>query len=216
MGYTEQEIKLVGKYVLPGMSVLECGSQNDYTTGNPKPPFISEWFKTKDISEYTSIDLAGDNLALTLDLSHPSVVVFRQVDLLTDIGFGEHIVQAEEYEMVSFHDGHINSVYPKGEKKIIEGFYNFWLNKHNLLKIGGVMVNVNPKTRNWPDHGYTYLTEEFYRGLIGYAGYSILEIGENAASGNYIDGYNIFCVLRKESDNFPTFEQFKTLDIHQL
>jgi|SRR5882762_3233760 len=214
MGYTQDEIKLIEKYIEPGMSVLDTGSQNDYTTRSIIPPFISSWYGMKGVSDYVCIDLAGDNNALRLDLAYP-ISIGAKFDLVTDIGFGEHVVQADEYETVSFHEGHINSVYPKGEKKIIEGFYNFWLNKHNLLKVGGIMVNVNPKTKNWPQHGYTYLTQEFYTGLVKHAGYSILELGENAASGNFVDGYNIFSVLRKESDKFPSFEEFSKLDIYK-
>jgi hypothetical protein len=209
MGYTTHEKLLVCKHAKPGMSVLDFGSQNDYTTGDDFPPFISEWFKKMECPDYTCIDLAGDNGALQIDVSYP-VDLGRQFDLVLDIGFGEHVVRADEYYMAAFMGGHINSVYPSNVKSVEEGYYNFWLNKFNLLKDRGIMISVNPKTENWPGHCYTWVNFNTYWQLSRLSGLAIIEIGEHPASGNSVDGWEIFCVMKKLHNHFPTFEDFKS------
>lgn len=214
MGYTKQDTELIEKYLTEVKSVMDIGSQNVYIEAdNPKPPFASEWYKSKGIDDYSCIDLAGDNNALKIDLSYPiEVGLNKKFDLLVDGGCGEHIVQMEGYENVAFHDGHINSIYPTKVKNIDLGYYNGWFNKHNLLKIGGIMININPKTESWPSHCYTYLTTDFYIQLEKISGYKIIELFEHPAMGNTLDGWNIVCVMQKESDLFPDFETFNTLD----
>jgi len=216
VGYTQFTIDLISRHLDGVKSVVDLGSQNLYAGQyDPnKPPFVSEWYKSNGI-EYMCIDLAGDNDALSADWSHP-INLARRFDLVVDSGSSEHSVQTVEYETVAFHEGHINSVYPKGQVKeqdIFEGFYNCWLNKHEFCKRGGLIISENPKTQNWPLHGYTYLAETFYKGLCLWADYEILELGEHAALGNTTDGYNIYCVLKKNGDYFPKHTEFKTLPI---
>jgi hypothetical protein len=229
MGVTHFEIKLLEEVIKKQKikSVIELGSQNNYATSETsKPPFMSEWFKARGI-EYACIDLAGDNYALRGDLSkemyltknslpslHPELNDRLTFDLVTDFGTSEHVVQMNEFETIPFHDGYINSIYPKGEvKNIQEGYYNCWLNKHNLLKEGGVMINVNPMTGHWEGHGYSYLREDFYDELIKIAGYEIISQGINCATGNCETGKNVYSVLKKTSSHFPPFEEFIKLPI---
>lgn len=207
MGYTEKEKKLVERYLRLGDSVLDMGSQNDYTSGKEKPPFISDWYKSKNIDDYTSIDLAGDNNSLRVDVSCP-VDLGRQFNLVIDCGFGEHVVSAEEYEIVSFLEGHIHSVYPKKIKSIESGYYNMWLNKFNFCKLGGHIISINPKTGNWPLHCYSYVSYKTYWQLSRASGLSVVEMGEQAASGNNVDGWEVFCVMKKIHNIFPSFEGF--------
>jgi hypothetical protein len=214
MGYTLAEVNLISKYVKPGMSVLDFGSQNLYVNPLENPPFVSQWYNQIGIADYTCIDLAGDNNALRIDVSKERTWP-RQYDLVVDGGFGEHIVQAEEYETISFHGGHINSVYPKEGQvtnKLL-GFYNFWVNKYKLCKNGGMIVSVNPKTGNWPGHCYHYLTQDFYFGITHLLDCDIVELTESPAMGNTETGWNIICILEKQSDRFPTFKEFQTLPI---
>jgi hypothetical protein len=208
-------------------SVVELGSQNMYTGNEYQLCFADIWYKKNGFTEYRCIDLAGDNNAWRLDLSKPlpkmvtlhgdsnAVTNRMEYDLVTDWGCGEHIVQAEEYKPVSFHGGHINSMYPLGVKNIEEGYYNCWLNKFNLCKNGGVIISENPKSGSWPSHGYSYLTMFFYIGLCEIADLEIIELGENAASGNNVDGWNIHCILLKTGNTFPSFEQFSELQIYK-
>lgn len=114
-----------------------------------------------------------------------------QADIVLDLGTSEHIST-----------NHIHN---------IEEYYNCWLNKHNLCKEGGLIISENPKTKNWPKHGYNYITTLFVEQLTCY---DLIEHGEHAAQNNYTDGWNIYSVLRKTSRPFPTLEQFKTFDIY--
>jgi hypothetical protein len=221
MGITAYDIKLIEKAleVKPDIkTVCELGSQNLYLDNVPKPPFASTWYEARGI-EYTCIDMAGDNDAIKADLSQKNVWLYRheelyqQFDLVTDFGTSEHVVTVPEFQSVAFHDGHINSVYPKEqptEQQIAEGFYNCWANKHNLLKAGGLMINVNPMTGNWPGHGYTYLTRYFYKKLADLMDYDIILLEEHAAMGNTESGWNVVCILRKTTDKpFISFEDFQ-------
>ncbi len=215
MGYTSFTKQLVQKVLDSNKieSVIDLGSQNDYELPMDKPLFISDWYASKGIN-YTCIDLAGDNGALRLDLSNPlfpiGLSVADAVDLVVDAGTGEHLVQMEEYESVSFHEGHIHSVYPTKIKSIEQGYYNGWENKFRLCKIGGHIVSENPKQGHWPSHGYTYVDFNTYWQLSRVSGLYIVEIGEHPASGNAETGMNIWCVMKKVYDHFPTFEKFKS------
>lgn len=211
MGYTIQDTTLIEKYLQGVKSVLDLGSQSLYIGNEPLPPFVDTWYKSKGVTEYNCIDLAGDNNAWQLDLSHFLYGNFK-FDLVVDCGTKEHVVKMKGYDKVPFHGGHINSIYPTEVEDIELGYYNAWTNQHNFLKSGGIMICVNPKTGNWGGHGYTYLTEKFYKDLAANSDYEILELGEWAACGNTVDGWNIYCVLRKKSESFPSFETFKKFD----
>src|ERR1700688_3758073 len=216
MGYTQFTIDLISRHLEGVKSVLDYGSQNVYAgVYDPNyPPFASEWYDIKGI-RYTCIDLAGDNGALQLNWSYP-INPDRLYDLVVDSGSSEHSIQTSEYDSVAFHNGHINSVYPKGEPtpdEIAKGFYNCWLNKHNFCKIGGLIISENPHTGNWPGHGYTYITEGFYHFLSVGADYQIIELGTHAAMGNTKDGLNVYSVIRKTSETFPTFDEFQVIPV---
>lgn len=215
MGYTSFTKQLVQKVLDRSKieSVIDLGSQNDYDIGGDKPPFISNWYASKGI-KYTCIDLAGDNGALPLDLSRTLYRSFTKpanfFDLVVDAGTSEHVVQANIYEVSSFHEGHINSVYPCDVQNVEEGYYNCWLNKFNLCKEEGFIISENPKTGHWPAHGYTYVDVTTYADLSLCSGLEIIEMGEHPASGNAATGMNIWCIMRKFFPHFPTFEKFKS------
>lgn len=217
MGITSQDIKLIELAISKGSSlwsVLELGSQNLYTGNEKYPPFASTWYKAQGL-DYDCIDLAGDNGAIVEDLAHPIKSITRKYGLVTDFGTSEHVVQMEKHSKVAFHEGHINSIYPDGVKDIDMGFYNCWLNKHRLLHVGGLMINVNPKTGHWPGHGYSYYTRQFYTQLVEIAEYRIVHLDEQAAMGNWTDGVNVCCILEKTGDRFPSFNEFMQLDFRK-
>lgn len=212
MGITQFTFDLLKRVKLQNMgisSVIELGSQNDYTTNDAKPPFANDLYKRIGINHYACIDLAGDNNAFKLDLSQP-IDVYDKYDLVTDIGTSEHVVDTG-MSSFSFLGGYINSVYPLSqptEEQIRTGYYNCWLNKHNLLKTGGVMVNENPKTNNWQGHGYSYLDTNFYYELCKIADYELIDTGAEAAMGNTVSGWNVWGVIRKTGDKFPDINEF--------
>ena len=157
-------------------AVIELGAQNLYDRDYPSgPPYADEFYTRRGLT-YTCIDLSAENGAKVIDLSEP-VAVSTQYDLVTDFGTSEHV----------------------------KGIYNCWKTKHDLLRVGGVMISENPKVGNWPGHGYHYYTQDFYTALAEQAGYKIIEIGEHPAMGNVTDGWNIYCVMEKVEDKpFPS------------
>ena len=131
--------------------------------------------------EHVSVDLNAEYGSIAKDLSQ--LHDLGQFDLVTDFGTSEHVPD----------------------------FYMCWLNKHKACKIGGLIISENPKVDNWHGHGYHYVTKDFYIELAKVAGYEIVELGEHAAMGNVTDGWNVYCVLRKTSEQFPTGVEFYSL-----
>lgn len=215
MGYTTFTKKLIltATTKTTVQSILDLGSCNDYDIGGDKPPFISKWYESIGI-RYACIDLAGDNGAMKLDLSGP-IVTPQRWDLVVDAGTSEHVVVMKGHHSVAFHEGHINSIYPTEVEDIESGYYNCWLNKFNLCRMGGVIVSENPKTEHWKDHGYTYIDQSFYDLLSVMANLEIIELGEHGAMGNWETGVNIYSILKKTGSRFPSPKQFKNFPLKQ-
>jgi len=198
MGYTNFTVEKIQGLIntFKPKKVLDLGAQNMYNQPIIPAPYSSEWYKAQRI-EYEAIDISGENGSFPMDLGKPCDPAFapyiEKFDFVVDVGTSEHIGT----------DG----------KHDIEAFYNCWKTKNDLLKVGGIMVNENPKTGNWPGHGFQYYTQDFYLKLAELAGYEILELGEHAAMGNTTDGWNVFCVLKKTREGFVTLEEFKNLPI---
>lgn len=188
---------------------MDLGSQQNYDQPNIPAPYISDWyeenygFRKHDRDRpYRSIDLNGENQAYQLDLGQPLPEDFltgapsdvsRYSDMVVDAGTSEHVGKDDAFDW--------------------ESIYNCWLNKHNLLKEGGIMVNENPKTGNWPGHGFNYYTKEFYRALEATTDYHVILLDEHPAMENRIDGWNVVCVMQMKSYKFPTLEEFRQLGI---
>lgn len=212
MGITAFSISLLEKAIAvkPDIKdVLEFGAQCLYLHGEETPPFADVWYKEKGL-RYFCIDMAGDNGAKKLNWSR-LIHIQGGYSLITDLGSSEHSALVEHYKSESFHDGKVNSVYPSGlphADEIAIGFYNCWLNKHNLLKVGGIMVNENPLTGHWIDHCYSWIGSNFYQELSLIAGYEIIETGIHFAMGNTESGGNVYSILRKTNEIFPSFTEF--------
>lgn len=233
MGITQLSYELLKRTKLQNMdikSVCELGSQNDYTTNEANPPFANGLYKRLGIDHYVCVDLAGDNSAIGADLSqifyltkdaiphlHSELNEILHFDLVTDFGTSEHVVKMKHgFTNVGFHDGQINSIYPEvapTEDEAKEGYYNCWLNKFNLCKENGIIISENPLTKNWPLHGYSYLGVDFYDELVKASDLEIIEQGLEAAMGNTTDGWNIWSVLKKTGNKFPSFDEFNKLPI---
>lgn len=146
-----------------------------------EPMGVAKDYYTNQGFEHHSIDANGEYGSEVADLS--TVLDLAQYDLVTDFGTSEHV----------------------------SNYYNCWLNKHNACKVGGLIINENPKVDNWHGHGYHYVNMEFYSEFAKLAGYEILEIGEHAAMGNVTDGWNVYAVLQKTKARFPSREVFEAL-----
>lgn len=174
-------------------SVIELGAQNLYTSEySGKRVYAHKLYEEHGI-HYECIDLNGENKAHRWDLS-TKIKVNEQFELVTDFGTSEHI--------------------EKDGKHNIEVYYNCWKIKFDLLNIEGIMINENPKTGNWPGHGFNYIDSTFYAELAKISDLKIIDIGEHPAMGNSIDGWNIYCMLQKTGTKFPTINQFKKLPIY--
>jgi hypothetical protein len=153
------------------------------------------------------------DLSRKLFIEDNGYLLNRTFDLVTDFGTSEHVVAGVEMKNHFFDNVSINSVYPTRiptDDEIAEGFYWCWRNKHHLLSVDGLMINVNPETGNWPGHGYTYLTKDFYTKLAELMEYEIIHLEDHAAMGNTISGWNVCCILRKQIDRpFISFEEFQ-------
>lgn len=186
MGVTSFDIPLIEKY-LPEQRglVIELGAQNNYT--NPLPaPYMREWYKARDL-QYVSIDITGENGSYPFDLSKPlPTEKLGLADLVTDFGTSEHVGTT------------------------LEDYYQCWLNKWNLCRVGGYIISENPMTGNWPGHGKNYLGQEFYAHLIAV---KVIDSGINPAMHNTKDGWNVWGVIQKTDNLFLCFQQFKDLPI---
>jgi hypothetical protein len=200
MGYTDFTVRLLEKVIkeYEPTSVLDLGAQNLYNQPVLPAPYASTWYEAKRII-YVSVDLNGENNSIQMDLGKPLsgelATSWVDFEMVVDSGTSEHIGTNGAFDW--------------------EAIYNCWKTKHDLLKIGGLMVNENPKTQNWPAHSFQYYTEAFYKELAALTDYQILELGEHPACGNFVDGWNVYCVLRKHSERFPTLDEFKLLSLYQ-
>lgn len=220
MGYNQSDKELVLRHIDGAKNVLDLGACVDYSVPlTDKPLFISEWYKSMGI-EYDAIDLAGDNNSLPFNLAHElfddilMTAFYCSYDVTVCCGTKEHVVQAESYPVTAFHNGEINSVYPQDVKDALRGFYYAWKNQFNLTKEQGKIISVNPRSGHWPGHGYHYLTVAFYERLQEVADIRVIELFEDAACNNWVDGINVVAVLRKIGTKFPTFEEFSLLPVY--
>lgn len=186
MGITQKTLeRLVNHKVLEkGSKMLELGAQNVYDSEN-YGKVAKEIFEGMGII-HTSIDIKQHQGAIEADLREPLTFTKSKFDLVTDYGTTEHV-----------------------EGNLYEAFKNI----HNLCKKGGIMIHENPKTGNWPEHGFNYYTKSFYEMLAELAKYEILELTEEPAMGNTTDGWNVCAVLRKtEANKFIEESDFNKLD----
>jgi SAM-dependent methyltransferase len=185
MGITSFSAELINKH-FPGGRVCELGAQNLYIKESPAGwPYAHELYESLGAELYNCIDLNGENKAIIQDLSKPLDLEDSYVfDFVTNFGTSEHV----------------------------SCLYNCFKNIHNLCVENGIIICENPKTGNWPGHGFHYMTEAFYIDLAAACGYEILEIGEHPAVGNVTDGWNIYCVMKKGKGKFMSKAKFEKLD----
>lgn len=195
MGITDFSVTLLNKVIdqYHPKNVCELGSQQTYVAGERYGQFANWYYTLKGITEYYCIDLNGENEAIKIDLSEE--IRTSPFELVTNFGTAEHIGS----------DGRFSW----------EAIYQCFLNVHNFTKVGGIAIHENPLTGHWPGHGFQYFTEAFYKELAALTDYEILELGTTCAMGNCDTGMNVYCVLHKHSEKFPTLDQFKTMSLYQ-
>lgn len=179
MGYTNKSFEIINKILSENeiLSVIELGAQNNFNQPYLPAPYVSEWYIWSGI-DYTAIDLNGENDSKKWDLSNP-IKTNRKYDMVTDFGTSEHV----------------------------SNYFQCLANMHKLCRVGGIIVHENPKTGNWPKHGYNYVDMQFYREFAAITGYDLLHIEEHPACMNTTDGWNIIAVMRKTKDAFIDEDQ---------
>lgn len=151
---------------------------NPFLKGNHRYPFASEIWKKIGVN-YLSVDLSGQNDSVQWDIAEPLRTI-QEFDFVMDYGTSEHT----------------------------KDHYQCWRNIHDLTKIGGLMIHENPKTGNWPGHGYHYIDSDFIVALASLCNYKILLLEEWPAMGNDINGWNVITILRKLEDKFVERGQY--------
>ncbi len=134
--------------------------------------------------QHTSIDIHGGNGVLPLDFSKevPDIMKGRY-DILTNFGFAEHIPDQ----------------------------YAAWKNIHDLIKVGGLIINELPGQPKFPYHEkFPYFTTDFFEKLSKEAEYDIL-INRFQKHDIPSDATVVFSSLRKTKDEFITREQFASI-----
>lgn len=141
---------------------------------------IAKHYFTSLSIEHTSIDVIQHQECEFADLRE--CLNYSRFDIITNYGTLEHV------------DGHL---------------YQPLLNIHNAGGESALMIHENPKTGNWPGHGQHYLTKEFWVEMTKACNYELLEVSEEPAMGNEVDGWNVCAVLRKKHNSmFPDRETF--------
>jgi SAM-dependent methyltransferase len=186
MGITSFSISLLEGVIkeFHPKNVCELGAQNLYNQPKLPAPYANEFYEAIGI-EYTCIDLSVENNCLVLDLSKPIPEgLYNKFDLVTNFGTSEHV----------------------------SDLYECFKNIHNLCRVGGIIVCENPKTGNWPGHGFHYLTLPFYPELSFLNEYKLINYGEWPAMGNTNDGWNIYAIYQKTKEVFCSKKDFESLD----
>jgi hypothetical protein len=190
MGITQKSLDRLVNYIGNGDVMLELGAQNMYDN-NHYGQIAGDVFKAKGIVHY-SIDIIEHQGAEKVDLREPYDFTPNgmKAAIVTNYGTLEHV------------DGSL---------------YQPLLNIHNAGYERAFMVHENPKTGNWPGHGQHYFTKEFWIELSKASNYELLEVSEEPAMGNDVDGWNICAVLRKTTDSkFISEEQFNNIYNHHI
>lgn len=187
MGITKFSMDMIHQYggEQSGIRHLLVGCQNLYDQKH-YGQIAQDYYRGLG-QDIVSVDITGCQESITHDLREP--------------------LDMESFDFISQH-GTLEHVQTR------EGFYLSFKHLHEVLKIDGLIIHENPKQGNWPGHGNHYLTQDFYIQLSKLMNYDILAIGEHPAMGNANDGWNIYCVLKKQKKEFITQEEFLTLPIY--
>jgi hypothetical protein len=115
-----------------GIKVCEFGNQR--IRENVFPYKTGKEYLTKIGALHTSIDLNGKDGAIKLDLSKPIIGIGEPFDIVTNFGTIEHVSNDQ---------------------------YTPFLNMHNLTRVGGVMIHVQPLEGHWKGHGDYHYDKDF-------------------------------------------------------
>lgn len=178
MGITRHSLNLVERYVTgypKGITMLELGNQFNYWDPKNMLSPMKGYFQKLGVV-HDSVDQNGKDGAHALDLGKPINMDgwIGRFDVVTDFGTSEHV-----YDL-----------------------YECFANIHKFCKKGGIMIHENPENGSWPGHNnHWYYTRSFYaKFFTKWDGYELVADGREAAHGNTVNGWNVWCVMRKKND----------------
>lgn len=132
---------------------------------------------------HTSVDQNGKDGAIKVDLSRP-IKPLGHFDLITDMGTTEHVKDAYAcLENVLMH-----------------------------CKPGTIIIHKNPKTGNFPLHGFHFFTLEFWKEYASLCKMDIEELYEHAIYHNTTDGHECIAILKfTDKSIVPTRKEFNSI-----
>lgn len=132
---------------------------------------------------HTSVDQNGKDGAIKVDLSKP-IDWLGTFDIITDMGTSEHV----------------------------SDIYECLINVLSHAKGGTIIIHKNPKTGNFPMHGFHFFTLEFWKSYAKLCNLEIEEIYEHAIYHNTIDGYECIAIFKVTKEtSLPTKEDFEKI-----
>lgn len=186
MGITQQSMNRLTRHgcLIPGIRMGELGAQNMYDD-TYYGAVAKDVFSRMGV-EHRSFDITPHQGAAFMDLREPLPDdLMWAFDVVTDFGTTEH-VNGDYYQAVK--------------------------NIHDMTAPEGLIIRENPKTGHWPGHGHNYVDMDFYRVLSELCGYRLIELVEEFAMGNHVDGGNVCAVMRKRgSKDFISRKQFESV-----
>jgi hypothetical protein len=151
-----------------GAAMCELGNQRIGPSVGIPQATGKEYFSPR--FTHTSLDLNGLDGAIPVDLSRairrPELI--GRFDVLTNSGTSEHVSDQ----------------------------YACFFNVHELVRAGGVMIHLVPKTGNWRRHSTVYYTVKFFTLLASANGYGWVSYADIATRGP--ESHLICVALRKK------------------
>lgn len=167
MGITKLSLDRIEKWIHPDDNILILGCQNCYWPEN-YGQLADDYFSMQGFPVRT-IDITGCQGA-------------EIADLREDLAFDAAYTLILQHGTIEHIDGDL---------------YQALKNIHEACAVGGKMIHENPRTQNWPGHGYHFFTMEFWEAFSGACNYGLIESCEEPAMGNDVDGWNVVSVLEK-------------------
>ncbi len=180
----------------PQFSELEKNKQIRMPESHTNAWVAGDFFKVLGCN-YSSIDLNGkeDSLQIDLreDITHYPLPTGTTKKLFELINVADIIVDC-------------------GTSEHVDNQYHNFKNQFNILKEGGLVLNILPAKGYWEFHCKYKYTINFFEKLSKLCGYKMLFLAKSTAIK---DRQDICCIMEKTSDSkFPTKEEFNKLPIH--
>lgn len=179
----------------PQFSELEKNKQIRMPESHTEAWVAGDFFKALGC-DYGAIDLNGKENSLRIDLRED----------ITHYHTKEGIIKI--HELINIADLIIDC----GTSEHVDNQYHNFKNQFNVLKEGGLILNILPSKGYWDFHCKYKYTSSFFEKLTKLCNYEIIFLGESKVVK---DRKDICCIIKKTPNSkFPTKEEFDKLPIH--